>query len=88
VLDPRKLGYESFDAAVAAGAEAFAPIKDKLIFGEGEEQEKLRQSAERFSYLAVDVDLARQNGILPIPEVRRDFSGAVRENIPVRSHST
>lgn len=78
VLDPRKLGYESFDAAVAAGAAAFAPIKDKLIFGEGEEQEKLRRSAERFSYLAVDIDLARQNGILPIPEVRRDFRNAGR----------
>ncbi|MEA2727601.1 MAG: hypothetical protein QOF70_2076, partial [Acetobacteraceae bacterium] len=87
VLDPRKLGYESFDAAVAAGAEAFAPIKDKLIFGEGEEQEKLRRSAERFSYLAVDVDLARQNGILPIPEVRRDFPSAARESLPARPHS-
>jgi len=82
VLDPRKLGYESFDAAVAAGAAAFGPIKDKLIFGEGEEQEKLRRSAERFSYLAVDIDLARQNGILPIPESRRDFRSAISEPSP------
>lgn len=81
VLDPRKLGYESFDAAVAAGAAAFAPIKDKLIFGEGEEQDKLRRSAERFSYLAVDIDLARQNGILPIPEVRREFRNSSRQPV-------
>lgn len=78
VLDPRKLGYESFDAAVAAGAAAFNPVKDKLIFGEGGEPEKLRRSAERFSYLAVDIDLARQNGILPIPETRRDFRNSSR----------
>ena len=82
VLDPRKLGYEGFDAAVTAGAAAFGPIKAKLIFGEGEEQEKLRHSAERFSYLAVDIDLARQNGILPIPETRRDFRSAIGESNP------
>jgi|ERR1035437_1779101 hypothetical protein len=80
VLDPRKLGYESFDAAVAAGAAAFNPVKDKLIFGEGADQDKLRRSAERFSYLAVDIDRARQNGILPIPEVRRDFHTSLRDS--------
>ena len=80
VLDPRKLGYENFDAAVAAGAAAFNPVKDKLIFGEGPDQDKLRRSAERFSYLAVDIDQARQNGILPIPEVRRDFPSSLRDS--------
>ena len=82
VLDPRQLGYEKFDAAVAAGAAAFEPVRDKLLFGEGEEQEKLRHSAERFSYLAVDIDLARSNGILPIPETRRDFRSAFGESSP------
>lgn len=87
VLDPRKLGYADFDAAVAAGAEAFGPVKEKLIFGKGEDQEKLRHSAERFSYFAIDIGQARENGILPIPEVRRDFHTALRDTTPDRAHS-
>jgi hypothetical protein len=87
VFDPRKLGYEEFDAAVAAGAAAFDPVKEKLIFGEGEDQAALRHSQENFGYLAVDISLARENGILPIPEVRREFRGSGRDSAADRTHS-
>jgi hypothetical protein len=87
VLDPRKLGYEDFDASVAAGTAAFNAAKDSLIFGEGDDQAKLRLRAEHFGYLAVDIAQARQNGILPIPEVRRDFHNSFREITPERAQS-
>jgi hypothetical protein len=87
VLDPRKLGYEEFDASVASGTDIFNPVKDSLIFGDGDDQAKLRVRAEHFGYLAVDIADARLNGILPIPEVRRDFHGALRDTSGDHSHS-
>lgn len=76
-IDVRKLGYASFDAAVEAGNRvvrdpANAP---RLLFpGDAESQDRI--DAENDGYLTVDIGYARDNGILPIPEFRRDFSAA------------
>ncbi len=87
VIDPRMLGYQEFDVAVASGMKAFNAAKDSLMFGEGDDQAKLRLRAEHFGYLAVDIADARLNGILPIPEVRREFRNPLRDTEPDRTRS-
>ena len=77
VLDPRQLVEKdgSFAQAKKSGTALFAKAKPYLVFPEGKTEAILlqRTQAQNLGYLTINIGDARENGILPIPEVRREY---------------
>ena len=87
-LDPRLLGAGSFDAALASGAKLVEENKGNLVLDVDSSKDVERSAAEANGFFAIDVRHARDQGILPIPEVRRDFHSSVRDFVPSASPTT
>jgi hypothetical protein len=73
VIDPSRIGHEDFAGAVKAGASYYTAEADRNLFFFGDDKDQRRAAAEKKHYLAIDIGEARASGILPIPEVRREF---------------
>ena len=75
VLDPRALGTGDYAKAKKDGEAKFTRHRKYLVPSEVAEEDRIPN--ERSGYLWIDIDEARSNGILPVPEPasERDLRG-------------
>ena len=78
-LDPRVLGSGPFEAALTSGGKVIEANKHNLVLDVDSSKDVERSAAEANGFFAIDIRHARELGILPIPEVRRDFRSAPRD---------
>jgi len=83
-IDVRSLGYGPFSEALSKGKSILELNRSKLLFGP--DDDAAREQAEARQYRSIDIDQARRDGVLPIPEVLREFPSFASSNLPADSN--